>query len=102
MGFGKPIYNDIEAEISKQLSFLKVGKANQKTKQLISWVVTSCFNLFSFLIIAATLVSLSLSGIVLEIMYGLMTIWFYFKTVRQVVPRELSKFEEDFQKKFHH
>lgn len=96
MGVGKPIKNDLDAIFSNKLSSFKISKPSRRLIRIIGLIFTTALSIFSIFLIIAAIISFSTFGLGMGIMYGLMTTYFYYTTVRRIVPRELSIFEEDF------
>ncbi|MFA5253694.1 MAG: hypothetical protein WC367_03360 [Methanoregula sp.] len=96
MGFGKPENSNIEARISKKIAFLKIAKPNRKIMRFAGLIFISFLALFSIILIVSALVIFSLSGLILGLMYGSMTTWMYYSSIRSVVPKNLSIYEENF------
>ncbi|MFA5331597.1 MAG: hypothetical protein WC342_04385 [Methanoregula sp.] len=96
MGFGKPVNSNIDARISKKLAFLKIEKPSRKIIRFIGLIVVLILALFSIVLIVSSLVVFSLSGLIVGLMYGSMTAWVYYSSVRSVVPKNLSIYEDNF------
>lgn len=97
MGAGKiTSFNNPEAILVNKLALLKIPKPSLRIKRFFGIIFTIGLSFLSLILILSAIITFNFSGLTLGVMYGLMTIWFYFSSVRRVVPKELSIFEDNF------